>query len=111
MGNALSSSAEVDAEDCINLALAVALSQQPEPVQPASAAPEQAVDLEGEAMAAAVAEAAALYLRRCRSCGEQSYLRQGVCLNPSCTESYLALNPGEVGTRLQSWGKPDGSQK
>ena len=55
-------------EECANLALAVALTQQPEPVDP-----------DGEAMATAVAQAAGLYLRRCHSCGEQSYLRRGVC--------------------------------
>ena len=87
-------------EDCANLALAVALSQQPEPVDP-----------EGEAMAAAVAKAAGVYLRRCRSCGEQSYLRQGVCLSPSCGESYLSLSAPEVGKRLQSWGSPTGDTK
>ena len=87
-------------EECASLALAVALSQQPEPVDP-----------EGEAMAAAVAKAAGLYLRRCRSCGEQSYLRQGVCLSPSCGQSYLSLSAPEVGKRLQSWGSPTGDSK
>ena len=62
------------------------------------------VDPDGEAMATAVAQAAGLYLRRCQSCGEQSYLRQGVCLFPSCKESYLSLSAPEVGKRLQSWG-------
>ena len=99
MGNTLSN-AEIDVEECASLALAVALSQQPEPVDP-----------EGEAMAAAVAKAAGLYLRRCRSCGEQSYLRQGVCLSPSCGESYLSLSAPEVGKRLQSWGSPTGDSK
>ena len=99
MGNTLSN-AEIDVEECANLALAVALSQQPEPVDP-----------EGEAMAAAVAKAAGLYLRHCRACGEQSYLRQGVCLSPSCGESYLSLSAAEVGKRLQSWGGPTGDTK
>ena len=99
MGNTLSN-AEIDVEECANLALAVALSQQPEPVDP-----------EGEAMAAAVAKAAGVYLRRCRSCGEQSYLRQGVCLSPSCGESYLSLTAPQIGKRLQSWGSPTGDSK
>ena len=57
-----------------------------------------------EAMAAAVAKAAGVYLRRCQSCGETSYLRQGVCLSPACKESYLFLNAAQFGKRLQSWG-------
>ena len=59
-----------------------------------------------EAMAAAVAKAAGVYLRRCLACGETSYLRQGVCLSPACKESYLSLSADEVGKRLQSWGSP-----
>ena len=104
MGNSLST-AEIDVEECANLALAVALSQQPEPADPAP------VDPQGESMAAAVAKAAGVYLRRCNLCGEVSYLRQGVCLSPYCRESYLSLSADEVGKRLQSWGSPTGDSK
>ena len=97
MGNSLST-AEIDVEECTNLALAVALSQQ------APEAAEAPVDPDGESMAAAVAKAAGVYVRRCNLCGEVSYLKQGVCLSPSCRESYLSLSADEVGKRLQSWG-------
>ena len=56
-------------------------------------------------------DADANYLRQCLQCGQVSYLRQGVCLSPSCQESYLSLPAEEVGRRLQSWGKPDSNTK
>ena len=99
MGNMLSN-AEIDVEEPVSLALAVALSQQPESVDPPP-----------EAMAPAVAKATGVYLRRSEACGEISYLRQGVCLSPSCNQSYLSLSAPEVGKRLQRWGSPTGDTK
>ena len=94
MGNALSTNACLDVEDLkesTEVALAVAQSLEPVHTTP------QDPDAE--------------YLRPCLQCGQVSYLRQGVCLSPSCKESYLSLPAEEVGRRLQSWGKPDSATK
>lgn len=94
MGNSLSTNACLDVEDLkesTEVALAVAQSLEP------AHTPPQDPD--------------ANYLRQCLQCGQVSYLRQGVCLSPSCKESYLSLPAEEVGRRLQSWGKADSNTK
>ena len=94
MGNSLSTNACLDVEDLkesTEVALAVAQSLEPAHTPPQNAD--------------------ASYLRQCLQCGQVSYLRQGVCLIPQCTESYLSLPADEVGRRLQSWGKPDSTTK
>lgn len=85
MGSSLSKTPDItrdDIDDGVNLALAVAISQVPEP---ATAPVEE-------------------YLRLCQHCGLTTYLRQSICLNPGCKLSYLMLPAEEVGSRLQSWG-------
>ena len=94
MGNSVSTNACLDVEDLkesTEVALAVAQS-----LEPAHTPPQ---------------DADASYLRQCLKCGQVSYLRQGVCLSPQCTESYLRLPAEEVGRRLQSWGKEDSTTK
>ena len=94
MGNSVSTNACLDVEDLkesTEVALAVAQS-----LEPAHTPPQ---------------DADASYLRQCLKCGNVSYLRQGVCLSPQCTESYLRLPAEEVGRRLQSWGKEDSTTK
>ena len=94
MGNSVSTNACLDVEDLkesTEVALAVAQS-----LEPAHTPPQ---------------DADASYLRQCLKCGQVSYLRQGVCLSPQCTESYLKLPAEEVGRRLQSWGKEDSTTK
>ena len=94
MGNSVSTNACLDVEDLkesTEVALAVAQS-----LEPAHTPPQ---------------DADASYLRQCLKCGLVSYLRQGVCLSPQCTESYLKLPAEEVGRRLQSWGKEDSTTK
>ena len=79
MGNSVSTNACLDVEDLkesTEVALAVAQS-----LEPAHTPPQ---------------DADASYLRQCLQCGNVSYLRQGVCLSPQCTESYLSL-PAERG--------------
>ena len=94
MGNSLSTNACLDVEDLqesTEVALAVVQS-----LEPAHTPPQ---------------DADANYLRQCLKCGNVSYLRQGVCLSPQCTDSYLSLPADEVGRRLQSWGKEDSTTK
>ena len=94
MGNSVSTNACLDVEDLkesTEVALAVAQS-----LEPAHTPPQ---------------DADACYLRQCLKCGQVAYLRQGVCLSPQCTESYLRLPAEEVGRRLQSWGKEDSTTK
>ena len=94
MGNSVSTNACLDVEDLkesTEVALAVATS-----LEPAHTPPQ---------------DADASYLRQCLQCGNVSYLRQGVCLSPQCTESYLSLPAEEVGNRLQSWGKEGSTTK
>ena len=94
MGNSVSTNACLDVEDLqesTEVALAVVQS-----LEPAHTPPQ---------------DADANYLRQCLQCGNASYLRQGVCLSPQCTESYLSLPADEVGRRLQSWGKEDSTTK
>ena len=69
------------------------------PVAPA--APEAAAAAEGSD---------GQYLRLCRVCNTVSYLRQGVCLNPGCRQSYLQDTPQNVGARLQSWGNENSQE-
>ena len=94
MGNSVSTNACLDVEDLqesTEVALAVVQS-----LEPAHTPPQ---------------DADANYLRQCLKCGNVSYLRQGVCLSPQCTDSYLSLPADEVGRRLQSWGKEDATTK
>ena len=94
MGNSVSTNACLDVEDLqesTEVALAVVQS-----LEPAHTPPQ---------------DADANYLRQCLKCGNVSYLRQGVCLSPQCTDSYLSLPADEVGRRLQSWGKEDSTTK
>ena len=94
MGNSVSTNACLDVEDLqesTEVALAVVQSLEP------AHTPPQDDD--------------ANYLRQCLKCGNVSYLRQGVCLSPQCTDSYLSLPADEVGRRLQSWGKEDSTTK
>ncbi|CAK9029460.1 unnamed protein product [Durusdinium trenchii] len=49
------------------------------------------------------------WLRVCACCGQASYFRQTVCMNPHCQLSFMRTQPMELGIALQSWGKPDAS--
>lgn len=63
-----------------------------------------------QAMAAATAEGNANRLRLRSACGQQSYFRQNICLNPYCKQSFMHMSAEEVGQRLQSWGAAGGNQ-
>ena len=95
-----------DFADGVDLALALAMSLEAPPGIPAAppvapAAPEAAAAAEGSD---------GQYLRLCRVCNTVSYLRQGVCLNPGCRQSYLQDTPQNVGARLQSWGNENSQE-
>ena len=61
-------------------------------------------------MAAATAEGNANWFRLCSVCGQQSYFRQNICLNPHCQLSFMHMSAEEVGARLQSWGAAGANQ-
>ena len=95
-----------DFADGVDLALALAMSLEAPPGIPAAppvapAAPEAAAAAEGSD---------GQYLQLCRVCNTVSYLRQGVCLNPGCRQSYLQDTPQNVGARLQSWGNENSQE-
>ena len=45
------------------------------------------------------------YWRSCSRCKESAYLRNGCCLNPSCTLSLGSQKPDEASQRLFRWGR------